>query len=320
LVALTLLAVRLVPKHRYLTVGWFWFLGTLVPVIGVVQVGEQAMADRYTYIPYIGLFVLVCWSAEALAGGCKVPKVFMASAALCLIATLLVSMHMQTLYWRNTETLFRHAVEVTGDNPTAQEALAGALSQAGKQEEAEQHCLEALRLRRGFTEAQITYASVLAREGRFSEAYTYLVEVLRKGPPDAAVRYRLAQIFSLCGDTTRAVEQYSEGLRLQADQPEALNNLAWIRATHPNLAFRNGDEAVRLAERACELTRYARPLMIGTLAAAYAEAGRFDDAVQAANKARLLALASGLKELANKNQQLGELYRAHHPYHDQLIE
>ncbi len=198
----------------------------------------------------------------------------------------------------------------------AQAGLAAALSEAGNLAEAEQHCREALRLRPDFSEAQVSYATILARQGRFAEAHTRLDEVLRTNPRDASARFALAQTFNLSGDTAQAIEQYRLGLKAKPDHADALNNLAWIRAAHADPAFRNGDEAVQLAQRACELTRHQRPIMIGTLAAAYAEAGRFDEAVAAAQKAHDLALAAGEKELAEKNQHLLELYRTRQAYHE----
>ena len=316
LVVATLLAVRLLARHRYVAVGWFWFVGTLVPVIGLVQVGEQSMADRYTYIPYIGLGILVAWGAEEVARRSNQLKVLLVSAAVLALAGLLALTRIQALYWQSTETLFRHAVAVTIDNPTAQEALAGALAEAGRLEEAEQHCREALRLRPEFSEAEIAYASILARQGKLAEAHAHLTEVLRRNPRDASAYFSLAQAFNLSGDTAQAIDQYREGLKSKPDTASALNNLAWILAACPDAAFRNGDEAVRLAQRACDLTRYQRPMLIGTLAAAYAEAGRFDEAVAAAQKAHDLALAAGQNELAAKNQQLLELYQSRQAYHE----
>ena len=166
LVLLTLLAVRLLARYRYVAVGWFWFLGTLVPVIGLVQVGEQALADRYTYLPYVGLFILISWGAEEIARRSSLLKMLVGSAALATLVALLAATRAQTRYWQNSETLFRHAGAVTEDNPTAQEALAGALAEAGKLDEAEQHCLEALQLRPDFSEAQVTCAAILIRQGR----------------------------------------------------------------------------------------------------------------------------------------------------------
>ena len=118
------------------------------------------------------------------------------------------------------------------------------------------------------------------------------------------------------GRTREAVAQYREALRLNPNLAVALNNLAWVLATSPDDGLRNGTEAVRLGERACELTHYDEPLFIGTLAAAYAEAGRFPEAVATAEKAEQLATTAGSKKPAGENRQRLELYRAGKPYHD----
>ncbi len=316
LVLLTLLALRLLSGARYVAVGWFWFVGTLVPVIGLVQVGEQAIADRYTYIPYIGLFLVIAWGGEALARRAGLPRILVGSAAALGLGILAVLTRQQAAYWQTTETLFRRTLAVTTDNPMARETLANALLQAGKLDEAAQHCLEALRLRPDFTEAQTTWATILARQGRLAEARDRLAAVLQKNPGDANAHFSLAQALAHNGDTAEAIHHYREGLKSKPDNTTALNNLAWIRAAHADPAFRNGDEAIQLAQRACDLTRYQRPIMVGTLAAAYAEAGRFQEAVTTAEQARDLALAAGQKEVAEKNQQLLERYQARQPYHE----
>jgi protein O-mannosyl-transferase len=352
LAAVTLLALRLLPGHRYVAVGWFWFVGTLVPVIGLVQVGEQAIADRYTYLPSIGLFVLVSWSLGAIAGHCNRLKFLLVSASILSLAVLLVVTRGQVRYWQTSETLFRRALAVTENNPFAHCLLAGTLAGVGSFEEAEAHSLEALRLKPDFPEAQIICARVLAHQHKFEEAISRLSEVLRQNPGDALAHFSLGSVFGQQGDISQAIDHYRQALTLKSDyadahfnlasllaqqgdipqaideyrqglkskpnDPDALNNLAWVRAANSNPAFRNGDEAVQLARRACELTGYRKPLLVGTLAVAYAEAGQFEEAVATAQKARDLALASGQKELAEKNQQLLELYRTRRAYHEPL--
>jgi Flp pilus assembly protein TadD len=316
LVAISLLALRWVSGRRYLAVGWLWFLGTLVPVIGLVQVGEQAIADRYTYLPYIGLFVMAAWGAEELVRRSSALKTLIVSAAVAaLAALLLVTLH-QVPYWRTSEVLFRRALAVTQDNPTAQCLLGRALFKAGKLEEAEGHLLEALRLEPQDADLQLDCATVMAREGKFAEAVARFSEILRQRPGNADAHFALASIFAQQGDTGRAIDQYREGLKSRPDDPDALNNLAWIRAANSNAVFRNGAEAVQLARRACELTGNQKPMILGTLAAAYAEAGQFEPAVATAQKARDLALVSGQHELAAKNQRLLELYQSHQAYHE----
>jgi Flp pilus assembly protein TadD len=331
-------------------VGWFWFVGTLVPVIGLVQVGEQAIADRYTYIPSIGLFILLSWGLGDLVWRWPRLKPLLVSAAILALAALLPVTRNQVRYWRSSEALFRHALAVTGDNPWVHCLLADTLADAGNGEEAEVHCREALRLKPGFPEVEVLYAKVLVREKKFEEATAVLFKVLQQSPADPVTHCTLGSVFSQKGDTSRAIEhyrqalnlkpdyaeahfnlaallarqgdaagaiaEYRQGLRWQPDSPDALNNLAWMRAANSNPALRDGAEAVQLAQRACELTRYERPMLVGTLAAACAEAGQFEQAVETAQKARDLALASGQKELADKNQTLLELYQSRQTYHE----
>jgi protein O-mannosyl-transferase len=350
LAGITALVLRLLSSHRYLATGWFWFVGTLVPVIGLVQVGEQAMADRYTYIPSIGLFVLAAWGLGDLV--CRWPRLkpLLVSFSVLALPGLLLVTRQQVQYWQTSEGLFRHALAVTEDNPWVHCLLADTLADAGDSQGAEVHCREALRLKPGFPEVQILYARVLARGKKFKEATAVLAEVLRQNPADAAAHLTLGSVLSQTGDASRAIEHYrqalsakpnyaeahfnlasllaqhgdvsgaidsySRGLRWQPDNPDALNNLAWIRAANANPAVRNGGEAVQFAQRACGLTRFQSPMLVGTLAAAYAEAGRFEEAVATAQKARDLALASNQKELADRNQKLLELYQSHRAYHE----
>jgi Flp pilus assembly protein TadD len=143
-----------------------------------------------------------------------------------------------------------------------------------------------------------------------------LQEAVRLDTTNAMAHCQLAAALGAQQQTAEAAAHYTEALRLQPDLAEALNNLAWIRAAHPQAEFRNGAEAVRLAERACKVAEYKEPVLVGTLAAAYAEAGRFEEAVATARKARELALAAGQEALAEENQKLLELFTARQPYRE----
>ena len=350
LAVITALVLRLLTNHGYLAVGWFWYLGTLVPVIGLVQVGEQAIADRYSYLPSIGLFLMVAWGLGDIARLWPRLKPVLAAAAVLGLAGLLLVTRQQVLYWRTSETLFRHTLAVTGDNPWVHCLLADTLADSGNFDEADAQCREALRLKPGFPEIQVLYAKVLARGKKLEQAAAVLSEVVQQNPADSAAqcalgsvfsqkgdfpaaiqhfrqalslkpnyseaRFNLASALSQQGDTSGAIDQYRQGLRSQPDFPDGLNNLAWILAASANPTVRNGEEAVQLARRACALTRYQRPMLVGTLAAAYAETGRFDEAVTAAQTARDLALASNQQELADRNQKLLERYQSHQAYHE----
>ena len=150
----------------------------------------------------------------------------------------------------------------------------------------------------------------------YAEAAASLSEALRLKPDDAETHYFLAEALNNQNEKVEAIRHYREAVRLDPDATDSMNDLAWMLATSNDSGIRNGDEAVRLAERACELTQYRETMMVGTLAAAYAEAGRFEEAVATAQKACALASESGQQELLEKNQELLEMYRNHEPYRD----
>jgi Tfp pilus assembly protein PilF len=277
LALITLAALWQARRRPFLIVGWLWFLGTLVPVIGLVQVGGQAMADRYTYLPLIGVFVMLAWGWKEFDSRRPVAG----AAAAGLLAACLAMTGRQLGYWRNSEALCRHAIAVTTHNYKAHFNLGLALIGEGKKDAAIMEMYEAVAIAPGFS-GRIELAQALMHQGRIQEA----------------------------------IEQYRAILQYDPHHLLALNNLAWLLATNKDPKLRNGAEAVQLAERACTLTDYQKPFLIGTLAAAYAEAGRFDDAIKAEERTIASATAAGQTNLLQKNQQLLELYRAGHPYHE----
>jgi len=156
----------------------------------------------------------------------------------------------------------------------------------------------------------------LARQGKNGEAIVHLTEAIRLNPNSAQFHHQLADTLQVENRIPEAVTHYRETLKLRPDSVLALNNLAWILATHADGALRNGAEAVRYAERACELSDRKEPAFLGTLAAAYAETGEFAKAVTTAEKAIELATAAGQKELTATNQKLVELYRSGQPFRE----
>ncbi len=295
--------------RSYLATGWFWYLGTLVPVIGLVQVGNQSMADRYMYLPSIGLFIMITWTGWALLE--KRPKgwTIAVSVAAAVGLSCAWTTVRQVRQWRDSETLLTHCLDVTKNNYIVHNNLGYALMQKGEFDNARPHFEEALRLRPRYADALVNLGVLLTREGHTAEALTCLRQAAQVSPNKAEVFGNLAGVLALEGRFEDAIEYYQQAIVSQPQPVEALNNLAWLFATHPEARLRNGPEAVRLAERACELTSYKTALLVGTLGAAYAEAGRFEDAVTAATKAEALARASGNTELADKNRNLAGLYR-----------
>jgi len=210
---------------------------------------------------------------------------------------------------------FEASLKLNPRNAKAHINLGRALTLHNKFAEAETHFRSALEISPQDADAHKFYASALAGQGRREEAILHLREALRSRP-DLDTRLQFAGLLHQAGKIREAIEQCRQALAVKADAPEALSNLAWLLATAPDDSLRDGTEAVRLAEQACRLTEFKEARMIGTLAAAYAEAGRFGEAVSTAQKAVALASSSGNAQFAGINQQLLRLYRAAKPYHE----
>jgi len=473
-------------ERRYLAAGWCWFLGTLVPVIGLVQIGRQSMADHYTYIPGIGVLLMLVWGAHELAARWPGRRVVLSGLALAVALACVGLTRRQIAYWKDDETLWRYALTVTRNNDFAhgnlafylavqkrfdeaiphyeaairinprdanpRAALAFALVQVGRPAEAIPHyeealrlnpedaaaqsslgglCAgqgrfdeaiarftEALRLEPDFVEAHHNLGLALASLGRFREAAAQFQEVLRLKPDDANGRRKLDQMLAILQDPGKAIEAYRdvlrarpadvraqaelgrvllesgrldealehltaaarqspksaetqyqfgaalsrkgevekaarqfelalrlepkfapahyalgilrqhqgqvaealqhwrEAARLAPQWADPLNNLAWVLATNPRADLRNGPEAVKLAERAVELTGTNTVGMLDTLAAAYAEAGRFAEARSTARRAQATAAAKGQEVLAGQIGRRSAFYAAQKPYRD----
>jgi tetratricopeptide (TPR) repeat protein len=438
-------AILVARRQPWLLFGWLWFAGCLVPVIGLVQVGDQAWADRYTYLPMIGPFIAVVWGLADLARNHPAVKWAATAATLALLAAT----SSQIRYWKDTRALFEHAAKVTPNNYLAL-ALLGSLRTAdGRPDQAIDLCSEALRCKTNYPEARFFLGQALEEEGKLDEAvvqYTDAVRLkpafepahiflglalvkqkkydlaraqyeqalqinpqsaaarndlgrllqtqnrleesigeyraalqidpslaqahnnlgvalLQKGEPapatvelreslrlsagdgqtqynlalaleqqnqwaeasqllapiaatqtnNAAVQYQYALALAGAGKTRQALSHYAGALLLTPDFPEALNQLAWTLATDSHPEFRNGVEAVPMAEKACELTGGQRPAMLETLAAAYSEAGRMDDALAAARKARDIAAQREQKDWQAKAERLLSLIQTRQP-------
>ena len=226
LIGVTALVLRLAPSAPYFAVGWLWYLGTLVPVLGLVQVGQQATADRYTYVPLIGLFVAIAWGLAELGGRSRAARSIVSAGAFLSIGALLLLTRTQVGFWSGGVPLFEHALAVTSNNWTAHNNLGGILLAQGKTDEAIDHFVQVLRIRPDFAEGHYNFALALARQERVLEAPEQYHEALRLRPDYPEAHYNLGNELLRSGRLAEAIEQYQEALRLRPVDAQAHNNLA----------------------------------------------------------------------------------------------
>jgi tetratricopeptide (TPR) repeat protein len=215
LLIISALVIYHCPKKPYLFVGWFWYLGTLVPVIGLVQVGVQAMADRYTYIPLIGIFIMIAWGVSDLTGRLRYRREIIITLSAFIIALLAVQSERQSGYWKTNIDLYRHALEVTDNNYWAYNNLGAAIGLRGDIDGAINYFSRSSAIHPQYLSAQKNMAIALYQKGDYKEALRYLEPVVKKNPQDIAIHYLMAMSLEKTGDADKAAEHFREVLRLQ---------------------------------------------------------------------------------------------------------
>jgi len=454
LVAISAVAIAGRRKRPYLLVGWLWYLGMLVPMIGIIMpVSGFAHADRFTYLPMIGLSVALTWAATDLCAGWRRRRVVLGGCATIILVALIFCARAQAAYWRNSEWLWTHTLACTSDNyiahnnlgdalfkkgsvdeaiahfqkalqikPDYAEAhnnLGNALLKKGNVDEAIAHCQKALQIKPDFAEAYNNLGNALTQKGSVDEAIAHFQKalqikpdfaeahnnlgnallqkrsvdeaiahyqkalqikpdyaeihynlgkaLLQKGSVDEAIahfqkalqinpdyaeaHYNLGNALLKKGDVDEAIVHYQKALQIKPDSMEThnnlgnaflqkgrmdeaivhyqkalqiepdnakvQNNLARVLATCPQASLRNGNKAVELAQRANQLTGGGNPTILHTLAAAYAEAGRFPEAVETARRALQLAETQSNIALADAIRSELKLYQAGIPFHQE---
>jgi tetratricopeptide (TPR) repeat protein len=380
LASLTWGAFALVKSRPFLLIGWLWYLGMLVPMAGVLQAGDQAYADRYTYLPQIGLWIAGTWSVAAWTPQWRHRGPVLAGAAAAILGILLVCSYRQTGYWRDSESLWRHTLDCTVDNYTAHNNLGNALLDQGREGEATAQYQEAVRINPSDPDALANLAHLLLKQGHPAEAMASYGQALRINPASAPIHehfgmdlYRLGRVGEAAGEFRKALQidpdfadahiclgnilliqgrpddgiaEYLAALRInpanalaarsldgvlialfqhsqvedaisRARQalglfpanPGFQNALAWMLATAPQAALRNGAEALDLAAKASRSTGGGDPGVLRTLAAAYAETGDFSNAAETAQSALQLAQAHSDRDLAGALRREIQLYQ-----------
>jgi tetratricopeptide (TPR) repeat protein len=226
LTGLTILMLGYVKTRPYLAVGWLWYLGTLIPVIGIVQVGSQAMADRYTYIPLIGLFIMIAWGVPELTAKWRFRKPFLSILSVVVLSVLAGCSWQQVQYWKNSVTLFERALSVTSRNYLAHNNLGVALFYEGRIEDAIRHYTQALRIKPNFADSRINIGVAQAAQGKYDEAIRHYREALRIRPDDAGTHNNIGVALTAQGKVEGAIEHYTQALRISPDHEKARANLA----------------------------------------------------------------------------------------------
>jgi len=195
LVGITAIVIKFIRKAPYLAVGWFWYLGTLVPVIGIVQAGFQAMADRYAYVPLIGIFIIVAWGVPELISKWRYKEKVLSISVGIIIFTLLITTWRQVSHWKNSITIFKHAIRVTDKKypnfASIHYNLGIALVAEGKNEEAISHYKMAIKINPDYAQAHYNLGNALVAEGKIEEAITHYKEAIRIRPGFTAAQKNL---------------------------------------------------------------------------------------------------------------------------------
>ncbi len=325
-------------RAPYVLVGWLWFLGTLVPVIGLIQVGGQALADRYTYVPSIGIFIIIAFGAADLISRLQIPKAAAAIVAVIILVTCIGVTETQLRYWQNSETLFRHTLAVTKNNEIAHNNLGAALELEGKYDEAIVECRAALQIAPDRYQGHNNLGDCLNLSGRPAEALVEYREAIRLNPNVSYIHQSLGTVLAKLGDNSQALAAFTNAARLDPASPwphfnmakillqqgrnaDAANELRQALRCSPNdvqiLTYtahvlaaiddpqvRDGKTALTLANEASNLTGGGQVLVLAALGMAQAETGDFANALATAQKALDLTSAADNENLPSQQRLL----------------
>jgi tetratricopeptide (TPR) repeat protein len=356
LVLLTTAAVLLRQTRPYLFVGWFWYVGMLVPVIGIVQVGLQSHADRYTYLPQIGISIAATWLFAEMAQTWRRNRELLAGVALLTICGFASLAWLQTQHWNDSRTLWVHTAAVTRNNDVAEnnlgvllehdgkidEALShytkaleierrrpdarydisiaatennlgNALFRTGSVEQAISHYRQAVTIRRDYADGFYNLGAALEQKGQLDEAIGCYEKALSITSDDAAVHASLADALARKHRDGEAIAHYEKAVAIDHDSVLPRNNFAWLLATAADASQRDSGKAIALAREALAKSGGNNAIVLRTLAAAYAENGRFTEAIAAAERGLKVARQGGDSVRARAITHDLELYRMNYP-------
>src|SRR5438105_7344444 len=308
-VAVTLAVSIVRRRYPYIFVGWFWYVITLLPVIAIVQVGLQGHADRYTYLPAIGIVIAVVWTVRDLTAAWRSRGLILVPVAFAVVFALATLSHGQTKHWHDTESLWTYTLNISPDNDVAHAGLAGIQLVRGDLEPAIGHYRRALEHRDGNSAAHYGVALALARQRKFDAAIAHWEKSLEIQPDNSAARNYLGTALAAIGRDREAIAQWEQTLVYDPENGDAANNSAWLLATSQNADLRDSAKAVELAKRAANLPGGNNPIVYRTLAAALAENGQFDEAIRAAEHAQELSQGNSSGPVADEMAQWIALFK-----------
>ena len=315
-------------RQKPLIVGWLWYIVTLVPVIGLVQVGHQAMADRYTYLPSVGIFILAAWGCAAVFAGRRAGRIALAASVGIIPVVLLVCTNRQVRYWHNDLTLFGHTCAVTEKNFMMHNKYGVVLWQKGREAEAIEHFRKALKINPGYVDAHSNIGGAFLKQKKYDLAVKHLDQALRSKPDHANALNNLAMALKEQGKVDQGIEKWQKALELKPNHLNARYNiaLAMVQQGRYDEAVGHFTEVLRikpdytdahyqLAGAYYYQHKFTLAIeQLNVLADIYAVKGRFRQAVETAERALKLALSIEQEQTAQQIQERLRSYRADQAY------
>jgi tetratricopeptide (TPR) repeat protein len=270
-------------------------------------------------LPQIGLYIAITWAITDLTRSWRFQRIALSAAALVLVGALSWRAWLQASYWRDSETLFAHALAVTSNNDVALNNLGIIFLEKGQLDDAISRLQTAIDLRPENAPAHDNLAKALLKKGHVAEAMVHYRKFLEIEPENVEARNTLGTALIQQGHVKEAIDQWQNALAIQPDNGNAASNLAWVFATCPEDSIRDGSRAVELGEKALRISGGKIPMIYKVLAAAYAESGRFANAVETAQRGSELAATQGNPALAAELENNIALYRSGRPLRDPSI-
>jgi len=276
------------------------------------------MADRFVYIPFIGLYIIIAWGIYDMLAEFKHKKIIISFSACIVLIFLFLITVIQVGFWKNSVTLFSHTISVTKNNSSAYYGLGLAYLKQEDIDKAIYNFTKSLQISPNFPIAHSNLANAFFKKGDLNKAKQHYLTVLKLSPEHYSAEYNLGKLFLNQKKFKQSIYHFNKILTYKPDMIQALYNLSWIYSTCGNEKIRNGKLSLNIAEKLCKITGTNQPLSLDALAAAYAETNQFDRAVSTASKAYKLALLYNINDLADDIKIRLKLYRNNIPYRQPL--